>query len=122
MITETISPLLRVAVVKLTPVWPATAVPFTCHWYVGVLPPLVGLAVNVTLWPAQLVGVFEVIETIGATVLVVIVMGVLVVVAGLAHGSLLVSCTVTWSLLASVVVVNVAAVSPATGLPLMNHW
>jgi hypothetical protein len=29
--------------------------PFTFHWYDGVVPPLVGVAVKVTLVPAQIV-------------------------------------------------------------------
>ena len=32
---------------------PGTLVPFSFHWYVGVVPPLVGVAVNVTEVPAQ---------------------------------------------------------------------
>ena len=32
-----------------------TADPFKYHWYAGVVPPLVGVAVNVTLVPAQIV-------------------------------------------------------------------
>jgi hypothetical protein len=63
-----------------------------------------------------------VIEIAGVTVDVVIFTGVLVAVVGLAHASLLVSCTVTASPLFNADVVKVTAVSPATGLPLMNHW
>jgi hypothetical protein len=32
-----------------------TFVPFKVHWYVGVVPPLVGVAVKVTLVPEQIV-------------------------------------------------------------------
>ena len=32
---------------------PGTLVPFNFHWYVGVAPPLVGVAVKVTEVPAQ---------------------------------------------------------------------
>ena len=32
---------------------PGTLVPFSFHWYVGVAPPLVGVAVKVTEVPAQ---------------------------------------------------------------------
>ena len=28
--------------------------PFTCHWYAGIAPPLVAVAVNTTLVPAQI--------------------------------------------------------------------
>ena len=41
----------EVNVVELVPLF----VPFTFHWYAGVVPPLVGVAVNVTLVPAQIV-------------------------------------------------------------------
>jgi hypothetical protein len=30
-----------------------TLTPFNCHWYVGVAPPFVGVAVNVTEAPVQ---------------------------------------------------------------------
>src|SRR5436190_1764664 len=41
--------------------------PFTCHWYVGVVPPLVGVAVNVMLLPAQIEVDEALIETDGVT-------------------------------------------------------
>ena len=68
------------------------------------------VAVKVTLPPEQIVDVVDVIETDGTTLVAVIVIWLLVAVAGVAHGSLLVITTVTTSLFARVVVVNVAAV------------
>ena len=77
---------------------------------------------NVTVVPLHTGFWSAAIVTVGVTVDVVISIWLLVAVAGLAQASLLVITTVTASLFASVVVVNVAAVSPATGLPLIIHW
>ena len=63
----------------------------------------------------------EPIDTDGITLVAVIIIALLVAVAGVAHGSLLVITTVTTSLSASVVVVNVAAVSPGTAVPFICH-
>src|SRR5690606_21052225 len=52
--TETTSPSANVVDVKVEPVSPETSTPFTCHWYVGVVPPFVGFAVYVTLEPEQI--------------------------------------------------------------------
>lgn len=70
-----------------------TGLAFTYHWYAGVGPPLVILAVNVTLAPAQavlpgLAVMFIVGNTVGVTV---IVMGVLVTTGVSTHGALLIS-------------------------------
>ena len=77
---------------------------------------------NVTVVPWHTGFWSAAIDTVGVTVDVVISIALLVAVVGLAQASLLVITTVTASLLASAVVVNVAAVSPATGLPLIIHW
>ena len=77
---------------------------------------------NVTVVPLHTGFWSAAIVTVGVTCDVVISIWLLVAVAGLAQASLLVITTVTASLFASVVVVNVAAVSPATGLPLIIHW
>ena len=50
--------------------------PFTCHWYVGVVPPLVGVAVNVTASPEQIapLGLATILTagtTVGLTVIVI---------------------------------------------------
>jgi len=49
----TICPVVNVLVVYVVPPVPTFA-PFTFHWYVGAVPPLVGVAVNVTEVPAQI--------------------------------------------------------------------
>jgi hypothetical protein len=80
-----------------------------------------GIAVNVTNPPLQIEVVLDVIDTEGTTTAVVIVIPLLVTVTGFAHGSLLVIVTVTISPLFKVVVVKVAAVCPATFIPLTFH-
>jgi hypothetical protein len=52
--TVTTCPLVNDVVVKVALFVPVF-VPFTRHWYEGLAPPLVGVAVNVTLVPAQIV-------------------------------------------------------------------
>jgi hypothetical protein len=47
---------------------------------------------------------------------------VLVAVGVVKHPALLVIVTATWSLLLSVVDVNVAPVAPATAVPFTDHW
>ena len=76
---------------------------------------------NVTLPPRQIDVVVEVIVTDGVTLVAVTVIVLLVAVVGDAQGSLLVIITLTWSLLVSVVVVNVAAVSPDMVIPFICH-
>ena len=82
---------------------------------------MVGVAVNVTEPPLQIEVVFDVMLTDGATEVVVIVIGLLVDVIGLAHGSLLVIITDTILPLARVDVIKVEAVCPATFTPLIIH-
>ena len=82
---------------------------------------MVGVAVNVTEPPLQIEVLFDVIVTDGVTDVVVIVIGLLVAVAGLAQGSLLVIITDTLFPLARVDVINVEAVCPATFTPLIIH-
>jgi hypothetical protein len=92
-----------------------------CHWYDGVVPPSVGVAVKVTLAPRHIDVWLAAIDTVGVTLVAVIVIALLVADAGVAHGSLLVMITLTWSLFARVVEVNVAAVSPVTVAPFTCH-
>lgn len=76
-----------------------TLPPFNFHWYDGVLPPLVGVAVNVTDVPVQIVlpGLADML-TDGVTVAVTtIVILLLVAVAGEAQEALLVITQVTTS-------------------------
>lgn len=73
--------------------------PFSFHWYTGVVPVLVPVAVNVTLVPWQMLpAALEVIDTAGVTaVLTTIVTDPLVAVAGLAQEALLVNTQVITS-------------------------
>ena len=71
---------------------------------------MVGVAVNVTDEPVHIEVLLAVIETAGITAVVVIVITLLFAVSGLAQASLLLKITDTASLLASVLLVNVAAV------------
>ena len=74
------------------------------------MPPLVGVAVNVTEVPVQMDVLLAAIATDGTIEFVVIVIALLVAVSGLAHGALLVMITVTTSPFESVLLTNVAAV------------
>jgi hypothetical protein len=60
-------------------------------------------------------------DTEGIILAVDIVIELLVAVGVVVQDALLVIITLTWSLFTSVVVVNVAAVCPATGVPLTCH-
>ena len=82
---------------------------------------MVGVAVNVTEPPLQIEVVLDVMVTDGVTDVVVIVIGLLVDVVGLAQGSLLVIITDTIFPLERVDVVNVEVVCPATFTPLIIH-
>ena len=82
---------------------------------------MVGVAVNVTEPPLQIEVVLDVMVTDGVTDVVVIVIGLLVAVAGLAQGSLLDIITDTVLPLARFDVVKVEAICPATFTPLIIH-
>ena len=82
---------------------------------------MVGVAVNVTEPPVHIEVLLAVRDTDGVTDKLVIAIEVLVAVVGFAHGSLLVIFTDTASPLASVDVVKVEAVCPATFTPLIIH-
>ena len=82
---------------------------------------MVGVAVNVTEPPLHIEVLLAFINTDGVTDVVVIVIGLLVAVVGLAQGSLLVIITDTVLPLARVNVVKVEAVCPATFTPLIIH-
>ena len=79
------------------------------------------MAVNVTEPPLHIEVLLDVIVTDGVTDVVVIVIGLLVAVVGLAQGSLLVIITDTTFPLARVDVINVEDVCPATFTPLIIH-
>lgn len=113
--------LVRVVVVNVALLVPAL-LPFTFHWYVGVAPPLTGVAVKVTLLPLHTVVAGVLIDTDGTT------LGVTVIRIALddtlvddAQAALLVSWQETTSLLLRDVVVNVALFVPAFA-PFTSHW
>jgi hypothetical protein len=68
------------------------------------------VAVNVTLAPTQIEVWLAATDTKGVTLLTVIITGALVAVGEVVQAALLVMVTLTWSLFARVVVVNVTAV------------
>ena len=82
---------------------------------------MVAVAVNVTELPLQIEVVLDVMVTDGTTDVVVIVIGLLVDVVGLAQGSLLVIITDTIFPLARLDVIKVEAVCPTTFTPLIIH-
>ena len=82
---------------------------------------MIGIAVNVTEPPLHIEVVVEVMDTDGATVVVVMLIVLLVVFAGLAQGSLLVIITDTALPLENDEVVKLEAVCPATFTPLIIH-
>ena len=82
---------------------------------------MVGVEVNVMEPPLHIEVLLAFIDTDGVTDVVVIVIGLLVDVAGFAHGSLLVIITDTILPLTKVDVINVEAVCPATFTPLIIH-
>jgi hypothetical protein len=96
-------------------------IPLTCHSYVGAAPPFVGVAVNVTLAPAQTEVWLAATDTDGVTLAAEMVIVLLVAVGVVVQEALLVIITSTWSLFARAVVVNVAAVCPGTVIPLICH-
>ena len=79
------------------------------------------MAVNVTAPPLHIEVVLDVMDTDGVTDVVVIVIGLLVAVVGLAQGSLLVIITDTILPFARVDVINVEVVCPPTFTPLIIH-
>src|SRR6478736_4334998 len=119
-ITVTTSPSFNVVVVNLSESVPLLT-PLTCHWYDGLLPPLVGVAVNVTDVPLHIVVVEAAMLTLGSTLVEVIVIGLLVAVGVDAQARSLVRITVTTSPSLSVFVVKVGASVPAF-TPLICHW
>ena len=85
------------------------------------LPPLVGVAVNVTEVPLQIDVVLAAILTLGSTLVDVMVTGLLVAVGVDAQARSLVRITVTTSPSFNVVVVNLSESVPLS-TPLTCHW
>ena len=111
----TIAPFVNVVVVYVALFVPAL-VPFTFHWYEGVVPPLVGVAVKVTDEPeaAGLVPAVIAMLTDGATDgFTLIVMLLLDAVVEVAQAEFEVIVHATTAPAVRVVVVNVAALVPA---------
>ena len=82
---------------------------------------MVGVAVNVMEPPLHIEVLVDVMVTDGVTDVVEIVIGLLVVVAGFAQGSLLAIITDTVLPVVSADVVKVEVVCPATFTPLIIH-
>ena len=82
---------------------------------------MVGVAVNVMPLPAQMEVDDELIETEGVTKALVIEITLLVAIDDVTQLALEVMITVTWSLFASVVEVNVGEFVPAL-TPFICHW
>jgi len=104
-ITTVITSLLAGAInAYVAEVAPLMFTPFFFHWYVGVVPPLVGVAVKFTAVPEQTVVASAEMLTLG-TILVdtVMVTELLVAVAVEVHDALLVIKTVITSLFAGAV-------------------
>lgn len=123
MTTVTLSLFASVVDVNVDEVAPPTFDPLICHWYVGVVPPFVGVAVNVTDVPAQIAPAgLAAMETEGVTVgFTVIVIPEEVAVADVGQATLLVITTVTTFPFVSVEDVNVDEVAPPTFDPLICH-
>ena len=87
---------------------PPIFTPFFFHWYPGIDPPLVGVAVNVTDVPEQIVvpGAAAIVTDGTKTGLTVIVIALLVEAFGTAQEALLVITTVITSLLFNALVVK----------------
>jgi hypothetical protein len=116
----TTSPLANVEVVKDALFVPAF-VPFTFHWYAGVVPPLVGVAVKVTAVPLQILVADALIETTGvAFEPTVIVIAFEVSLLGTAHPALEVNTHFTTSLFTNAVEAYVELFVPTTA-PFFNH-
>ena len=53
-LTDIEFPATRLFVEYVADVSPVISIPLFCHWYVGAVPPLVGVAVNVTFVPSHI--------------------------------------------------------------------
>src|SRR6478735_8131430 len=119
MITVTTSPSFNVLVVNLSESVPLST-PLTCHWYDGLAPPLVGVAVKVTDVPSQMVVVDADILTSGSTLLELIVISLLVTVGLVTQARSLVMMTVTISPSFNVEILKVGTSVPLS-TPLTCH-
>ena len=111
MVSPMVSPSTKVEVLKASP--EPTVWRFLVHWYCGLVPPLETLAEKETVLPAQMAGWLAEMVTAGVTCgFTVITKELDCAVTGCAQVALLVTCTVTMSLLARVLVVKTALFGP----------
>jgi hypothetical protein len=97
-------------------------VPFTFHWYAGVVPPFVGVAVKVTAVPLQILVADALMATTGVAFdPTEIVIALDVSLLGTAHPALDVNTHFTTSLFNKAVVAYVELFVPTTA-PFFNHW
>src|SRR6478672_12663047 len=120
MMTVTISPSFNVEVLKVGASVPLST-PLTCHWYDGLDPPFVGVAVKVTDVPSQIDVVLALIETSGSTLLELMVISLLSAVGLDTQARSLVMMTVTTSPSFNEDVVNLGESVPLS-TPLTCHW
>ena len=78
---------------------PEIAIPFLYHWYIGFVPPLVGVALKLTLVPEQIVVPgLAMMDTAGVSGAVIVIwIWLLLAVAVVAQLALLVITTENWS-------------------------
>jgi hypothetical protein len=104
-----------------TPLFEPTGAPFNNHWYTGEDPPLVALAVKVTVVPAQTVVLLAATETVGVTTGCTVITTLLdVALVGAAHAASEVTIAETTSPFANVDVLNAALFTPCA-IPLTYH-
>lgn len=119
--TLTTSLLAKVVEVNVAALLPALF-PFTFHWYAGVAPPFVGVAVKVIEVPAQILLPLVTIETEGVTLpFTIIIIAFEVAVGTLGQAALLVNSQVTISPPASDALLKLAVLEPVL-LPFTFHW
>ncbi len=115
--------LTNVVDVQVDEVSPLMAVAPLYHWYAGTVPPLVGVAVNVTEDPAQIeFAVAKILTEAIKFALTVIVTTFDVAGLPVEHVAFDVICTVIASLLTNVVDVQVDEVSPLMAVAPLYHW
>ena len=119
-----ISPFASDVLVYVEFVAPVIFVPLFFHWYVGAIPPFVGLAVNVTLVPAHIapVGTAAMLTLAGKFVLTVIIIALDVAGEPVTQVAFDVITQVIISPFASDVLVYVEFVAPVIFVPLFFHW
>ncbi len=96
--------------------------PFFLHWYVGEVPPLVGVAVKFTAVPEQTVEASAVMLTLGTTLLVTVMVRLLLLAKVVeVQAALLVITSVITSLLAGEGNVYIGELAPLILIPFLIH-